>query len=69
MNNVPLVAKMSIQDKIAELESRIAALEQKYGTKTVTTTKTTIRHSDVDLEPEMSGIWKSVDALFKKAFR
>lgn len=61
----PLVAKMSIQEKIADLESRIVALEKRYAVTTVTTTTT----RPVDLEPEMSSIWKSVDALFAKVFK
>lgn len=57
--------KITVQSKIAELESRIAALERGR----VVTTTTTKTSSVVDLEPEMSSIWKSFDALFKKAFR
>ena len=57
--------KIPLQNKIAELERRIEALEKQRGT---VTTKTTVTTAAVDLEPEMSGIWKSVDALFTKAF-
>lgn len=61
---VPLVAKMSMQQKIAELESRIAALEKQRHTVTKTTT---VAH--VDLEPELSGLWSHVDMLIRKAFK
>lgn len=57
--------KMSLQEKIAELERRIADLEKRqrvdaYSTKTV---------HRVNLEPEMGRIWASVDALFAKVFK
>ena len=61
--------KIPIQEKIAELERRIVALESRQE-HTTTTTKTIITNAnDIDLEPEWSGIWQSLDALFKKAFR
>jgi hypothetical protein len=60
--------KIPMQEKIAELESRIAALE-KGATKITTTTTTTTRRATVDLDPEWSGIWKQVDALFAKVFK
>lgn len=57
--------KITVQEKIAELERRIVALEKAQRAHTVTTTTTT---RAVGLEPEMSGVWKSVDALFAKVF-
>ena len=56
--------KITIQEKIAELESRIAALE-KARTATTKTTITT-KVSQVDLEPEFGGIFKQMNALFEK---
>ena len=41
----PMVGKVSLQSKIAELESRIAALEKGRTTRTVTETVTTVRAS------------------------
>lgn len=61
---VPLVEKMSMQKKIAELEQRIAALEKQ---RHIVTKTTTVAH--VDLDHELNGLWASVDALFKKVFR
>ena len=42
--------KIPLQNKIAELERRIEALEKQRGT---VTTKTTVTTAAVDLEPEM----------------
>jgi hypothetical protein len=60
--------KVTVQQKIAELESRIVALEkaQKTVTRTVTTT---VQDGAVDLEPEMGRMWASFDALFAKVFK
>lgn len=58
-------AQIPLQDKIAELERRIAALEQRATT--TTTQRVTIRH--IDLEPEMSGIFAHMNALFAKVFK
>lgn len=61
--------KISVQEKIAELERRIVALEsQQKSRSAATTTKTTVTTTGVDLEPELGGLWASFDALFKKAF-
>lgn len=57
--------KVPLQEKIAELESRIARLEQLLAGRKVTTRTTTT----VDMEPEMSNLWKSVDALMTKVRR
>ena len=65
MPEIPLKAKMGLQDKIADLERRIVALEK--AEKSRVYTRTTITHKDV--APEMGNIWKSFDALFKKAFK
>lgn len=54
--------KIPLQDKIAELERRIVALE----TQARTVERVTIRTRTVDLEPEMGNIWRSFDALFAK---
>ena len=65
-----LKGKVTMQEKIAELERRIIALEsQSRKPTTATTTRRTVTSSTLDLEPEMSGIWQSIDALFKKAFK
>lgn len=63
---VPLIAKMSIQEKVAELERRIAAIEKTHRVTTTTTTRTV---AQVDLEPELGSIWKNFDALFAKVFK
>lgn len=60
----PLVEKMSLQLKIAELESRIAALERQ---RHVVTKTTTVAH--VDLEHELGVIHKHFNALFAKVFK
>lgn len=66
--------KVTVQQKIAELESRIAALEkakvqQRSGVKVVEET-TTMRSSG--LSPEMVAEWKQMwhhfEQLFKKTF-
>lgn len=66
--------KVSVQEKVAELERRIVALEdaaKKTATttaaRTVRTTTTTVAAPDLDAE--MSGVWKAFDVLFEKAFR
>jgi hypothetical protein len=59
--------KIPLQEKIAELERRIVALEK--SERITCTTTTNVRHgSGVDITQEFSGVWASVDALFKKAF-
>lgn len=67
-----LLGKMSVQEKMAELERRIAALEAKRpptdAYSRVTMRKTTTTTTVPDLEPEMGGLWKSFDALMQKAF-
>jgi hypothetical protein len=62
-----MIAQVTVQEKIAELESRIAALEKREGSRTTVTRSTTT--TAVDLEPEMGRIWKAVDAFFAKAFQ
>ena len=60
-------AKMSVQEKVAELERRIQALEQRPRTIT-TTTVTSVRgrfHS-MDLEPEWAKLWSAFDSLMAK---
>lgn len=54
--------KILLQEKIAELEHRITALEkaQRPTTKII---------QQIDLEPEISAMWKSFTALCGKAFR
>lgn len=54
-------ATVSVQAKLAELESRIAAIEKHYPA-----TRTPATPTRVDLEPEMGLVWKSFDALFDK---
>ena len=56
--------KVTVQEKGAELERRIADLEKRQFTDARATQ--TIRR--VSLEPEFGRVWASVDALFKKAF-
>lgn len=58
------MSKLSLQEKIADLERRILELEKRQCTD-ARATQTMTR---VNLEPEMGRIWASVDALFKKAF-
>ena len=53
--------KISLQEKIADLERRVQLLEK------LRAVEREVRM--VDLEPEMSGMWASFDALFKKVFR
>ena len=60
--------KIPVQEKIAELERRIVALEDAWRSRTVTTTRT-VKVATVDLEPEMGGLWKSFDALMNKVFK
>lgn len=55
--------KVPIQSKIAELESRIAALEAERGQRTTISHKWT-----PEAEKEWRGIWKHVDAFFDKVF-
>ena len=55
--------KIPLQDKIAELERRIEALECRRPA-VVRETRTTERM--VDLEPEMGLVWKAFDSLFVK---
>jgi uncharacterized coiled-coil protein SlyX len=59
--------KIPIQEKIAELESRIAALE-KLASHQRTTVTTTSTNRVVDLEPEAGNVWAAVDKLFAKVF-
>lgn len=61
--------KVTVQEKIAELESRIAALEQAQRSSAFTTTTRTVTTEAVSLEPEMGNVWDSVNALFRKAFK
>lgn len=61
--------KVTIQSKVAELEGRIDALEKAEKRRAPFTQTTTMTTQPVDLEPELSGIWASVDALFKKVFK
>lgn len=58
--------KISAQDKIAELEQRIAALEKRQQPVDAVSRTTLTR---VSLEPEMGRIWASMDALFAKVFK
>lgn len=54
--------KIPVQDKIAELERRIVALESRAGAPT----RTVVAHNTVDVEPEMSRVWAAFHALFAK---
>lgn len=58
--------KTSAQEKIAELERRIAALESQRQPVDAVSRTTVTR---VSVEPEMGRIWASVDALFAKVFK
>lgn len=61
--------KMSVQEKIADLERRIVELEKRGRAPDgfyAATTATQTYAGTVSLEPEMSRVWKSVDALFAK---
>lgn len=60
--------KMSMQEKIAELERRIIDLESKKTVVNVTTTTTTTKPG-LDINAEIDNIFKSVDAMFKKVFK
>lgn len=58
--------KITVQEKIAELERRIVALESQRFVTTKTTT--TVASKVPDLDAEVDSVWKSFDTLFKKAF-
>ena len=58
-------SKMSVQEKVAELESRIADLEKRQRPVDAYS-RTTVRR--VDIQPEMDGVWRSIDRLFTKVF-
>lgn len=61
--------KITVQSKIAELEDRIVALEKAQRVKPTTAERHARVNKPMDVEPEMSGVWTAVDALFKKVFR
>ena len=56
--------KISVQEKIAELERRIADLERGRRTDAYAT-RTVLR---VDPEPEMGRVFRAMDALCAKVF-
>lgn len=58
--------KIPLQEKIAELEQRIVALEKQVSQPRGVTQQTTIRR--VRVHGELDKIWKSVDDLFAKVF-
>lgn len=64
--------KISVQEKIAELESRIAALEKRVAATTthVRTETTTVRYRgwNEQADAEWRKIWKHVN-LFFESFR
>lgn len=57
--------KIPIQEKIAELEARIVALEKARARGYTVHRERTV---EVDLEPESGRLWKAFDALMDKAF-
>lgn len=66
-HTVPLIGKMLLQEKMADLESRIVALEKTCRRHTVTTT-TTVKSID-RLEKEANAVWKAFNDLFVKVFK
>lgn len=62
-------AKMTVQEKIADLERRVMALEQQQRVSVSYTKVTKNTDPAIDLEPEMGNVWKSFSALFDKAFK
>lgn len=62
--------KIPIQEKLAELERRIAVLERRQPFVQVKNypASSEMRTGYVDIEPEVGGLWKAFDALMAKAF-
>ena len=58
--------KISIQEKIADLERRLLVLEGKSSPRATTTTTTVNGPFPDGAEKEWTGLWKSFDALMDK---
>lgn len=62
--------KVTVQEKVAELERRIVALESRPNySHTVIKAASTHTVTGLCLEPELSGLWASFDRLMAKAFK